>query len=496
MIPEKSQFVDRESYLGAFLLYKAAWVKYNSFLMMDDLNLYYRSPFSWRYGSKEMRQIWGELTKRKLWRQLWVILAETQSEYGLVTSEQVRDLSEHADQINLQRSLEIEAEIHHDLMAEIKAFAEQCPIGGGIIHLGATSMDIKDNADVLRIRQSLQLIIKKLAELLHLIANQIETFADLPILAFTHLQPAEPTTLGYRFAQYGQDLLEDYQHLQQVYQDLRLKGFRGAVGSSATFSELVGEGYLEEFQQKLAEKLGMPVFDVVTQVYPRKQDYNLACALAGMGASLHRFALDWRFLQSMPIGEWSEPFEEKQVGSSAMPFKRNPINAEKINSLARMLAQYPRLAWDNAANSLLENTLDDSANRRTMLPEMFLISDELLTTITRLVKGMNIYPEVIQRNLTIYAPFAATERLMMAAAKSGINRQTLHEELRKLSMQAWQAIKDGYPNPLLELVLQNTLFQSALSATEIRDLMNIENYIGDAALRARKLGDRIRQALI
>lgn len=470
-------------------------VKYNSIQMMEDLDFSYRSPFSWRYGSKSMRLIWGEVNKRKLWRRLWVTLAETQSEYGIVSLDQVQDLREHADQINLQRSLEIESEIHHDLMAEIKAYAEQCPIGGGIIHLGATSMDIKDNADVLRTHQSLQLVLKSLGELLQVFSERIALYADLPILAFTHLQPAEPTTLGYRLAQYGQDLLEDYQEISRVYHDLRLKGFRSAVGTCATFQELIGKEKLTEFQQKLAEKLGLSFFEVVTQVYPRKQDFRVASVLAGLGASLHRFAMDWRFLQSMPIGEWSEPFDEKQVGSSAMPFKRNPINAEKIDSLARMLAQYPRLAWDNAAHSLLENTLDDSANRRTMLPEMFLICDELLTTAYKLLKGISIYTEMIKRNLDIYAPFAATERLMMAAAKLGFNRQEMHEELRRLSMEAWQQIKKGQANPLKEMLLHNDYFRRVLSEQEIRDLMNVENYIGDAAQRARKLSETIQQVL-
>ena len=462
---------------------------------MDNIDSSYRSPFSWRYGSQEMRQIWGELNKHHLWRKLWVVLAETQAEFRIVSSAQVQDLRDHVDQVDLQRSLEIEAEIHHDLMAEIRAYAEQCPIGGGIIHLGATSMDIKDNADGLRVRQSLLLTQKALAELLKVLGDRIEANADLPILAFTHLQPAEPTTLGYRLAQYGQDLLEDYHTIVRVNAELRLKGFRGAVGNSASFTELLGKDRLDEFNQRAAEKLGFLIFDVVTQVYPRKQDYRVACALAGLGASLHRFALDWRLLQSMSIGEWSEPFDEKQVGSSAMPFKRNPINAEKIDSLARLLAQYPRLAWDNAANSLLENTLDDSANRRTMLPEMFLISDELLNTLTQLVKGMVIYPDIIQKNLEQYAPFAATERLIMTATKSGLNRQLIHEELRRLSMQAWEEVKRGYPNPLLDLILNDEMIRKAINESQIRELMRVEQYIGDAPQRARKLSEKIRQEI-
>ena len=315
----------------------------------------YLSPFTWRYGTPEMRQLWSEARKRLLWRQVWVALAEVQADYGLVTPEQAADLRAHMTEIDLPRAMEIEAEIQHDLMAEVRLFASQSPRGGGIIHLGATSMDVEDNVDALRLRDSADLLIQSLKNLLEALAGQIEKWADLPVMAFTHLQPAEPSTLGYRLAYYGQDLLEDYRALKDTRACLKGKGFKGAVGTGAAYAELIGKDKLDEFERKLSEKLGLPFFPVTTQVYPRKQDYNVVSVLAGLGASLHKFAFDLRLLQSPPLGEWSEPFGGKQVGSSAMPFKRNPIRSEKINSLARYLGQI--LNMDFVCIDRLENDL-------------------------------------------------------------------------------------------------------------------------------------------
>jgi adenylosuccinate lyase len=285
----------------------------------------YLSPFSWRYGTDDMRRLWSEQHKRRLWRRIWVALAETQSEFGLVTPAQVEDLRYHADEVDVERSLAIEADIHHDLMAEVKAFAEQCPVGGGIIHLGATSMDIEDNADALRVRAALDLALDSLAKLLVRFAELIEQYADTPVIAFTHLQPAEPTTLGYRLAMYAQDLLEDYTTVHGLRSTVRGKGFKGAVGTSASYAELLGADRLADFESRLSAKLDLPFFPIVSQTYPRRQDFTVVSALASLAASLHKFAFDLRLLQSPVIGELSEPFGSKQVGSSAMPFKRNPI---------------------------------------------------------------------------------------------------------------------------------------------------------------------------
>jgi adenylosuccinate lyase len=455
----------------------------------------YQSPFTWRYGSPEMRRIWSEEHKRRLWRQIWLTLAEVQAEFGLVRPEQVEDLRLHVEHVDVQRSLEIEAEIHHDLMAELKAFAEQCPLGGGVLHLGATSADIEDNADVLRLRQALDLVLERVRSLLECFAEKIETWADTPLLAFTHLQPAEPSTLGYRLAQYAQDVLMDWEDLRRVRAHLRGKGFKGAVGSAASYAELLGVERLPEFEARLSTRLGLPFFAVTTQTYPRKQDYRVLAALAGLGASLYKFAFDLRLLQSPPLGEWSEPFGKAQVGSSAMPFKRNPIHAEKINSLGRALAQMPRLAWDNAAHSLLERTLDDSANRRFLLPEAFLIADELLMVTRRLLAGLQVDEKALRRNLATYGPFAATERVLMALGKAGADRQVMHERLRQHALLAWEAVGRGEANPLSQRLCADPEVLRFLPEGQLRSLMDASTYLGDAPQRARALAQTIRQAL-
>lgn len=452
----------------------------------------YNSPFSWRYASPEMRQIWSEAHKRRLWRSLWVALAEVQSEYGLVTPDQAADLRAHLEQVDVPRALEIEAEIQHDLMAELKTFAEQASLGGAILHLGATSMDIEDNADALRIRQSLELVMGKLDELLRLWAEKILAFADLPLMAFTHLQPAEPSTLGYRMALYAQDLLIDREQISRARRDLKGKGFKGAVGTSAAYAELLGgPERLAEFEARLSIRVGLPFFPIAGQTYPRKQDYQVVSALAGLGSSLYKFAFDLRILQSPPIGELSEPFGTKQVGSSAMPFKRNPITAEKIDSLARQLAGLPRLAWDNAAHSLLERTLDDSANRRTLLPEAFLICDELLRSAMRVVSGLQVDELAIQRNLDIYGPFAALERVLMAASQRGADRQAIHERLRGHAMTAWTALQAGESNPLINDCLEDGEILRYLSAEQVQGLMDASHHLGDAPGRAKRLAAQI-----
>ncbi|GAB4494362.1 MAG: adenylosuccinate lyase [Anaerolineales bacterium] len=461
---------------------------------MNDFTSY-QSPFSWRYGSPAMRQTWSEQRKRLLWRKIWVALAEVQAEYGLVHPEQAADLCAHVDEINIPRALEIEAEIHHDLMAEVRVFAEQAPIGGGIIHFGATSMDVEDNADALRLRESLDLTLASLGELLHTLNRHLVEQADTPLIAFTHIQPAEPSTLGYRLAQYAQDLLEDYRSLQSIRENIRGKGFKGAVGTSASYAELLGAENIAGFEQKLSEKLNLPFYPVATQTYPRKQDYTVLAALAGLAQSLYKMAFDFRLLQSPPIGELSEPFGSKQVGSSAMPFKRNPIRAEKIDSLGRYLAQLPRIAWDNAAHSLLERTLDDSANRRVILPEAFLAADEMLHTLRGIVDKLSINEQSIRRNLDIYGPFAATERVLMAAVRAGANRQEMHETIRAQSMTAWEAIRNGEPNPLVENLSKDAEILKFLSSAQVRELMDYAHHVGNAPERAREMARTIAREM-
>jgi adenylosuccinate lyase len=287
--------------------------------------------------------------------------------------------------------------------------------------------------------------------------------------------------------------LTDWENLRRVRAHLRGKGFKGAVGSGAAYAELIGSEALPRFEQRLSERLELPFYLIASQVYPRKQDYQVLSALAGLGATLYRFAFDLRFLQSPPIGEWREPFGEKQVGSSAMPFKRNPINAEKINSLGRLLAQAPRLAWDNAAHSLLERTLDDSANRRTLLPESFLIADELLHVAGRILHHLQVDQAAMQRNLATYGPFAAVERVLMALVKAGADRQEMHEHLRRHALTAWEMIQSGGANPLAANLTADAHILQYLDAGQISALMDYSQYLGNAAQRARQLAVEIRE---
>lgn len=455
------------------------------------------SPFTWRYGSDDMRRIWSEAHKRRTWRHIWVALAAAQQQAGLVSAEQVDDLRAHADDIDIDRAHEIEAEIHHDLMAEVRTFAEQSPIGGGVIHLGATSMDIEDNAEALRIRQSLDLILTRLRDLLRTLAEQIEREADHVCMAFTHVQPAEPTTIGYRLAMYAQDLLADYQDLTRIRAELRGKGFKGAVGTSASYAELLaGTGMTPaQMEAHIMQALDLEPFLIATQTYTRRQDWAVLSALSGIGLTVYKLAFDLRLLQSPPVGEWSEPFGTHQVGSSAMPFKRNPINAENIDSLARHLASLPHTAWDNAAHNLLERTLDDSANRRVILPEAFFITEEILRRAQRIIAGLRINENAIQRNLSIYGTFAATERVLMNAARAGGNRQELHEIIRQHSLNAWEALNQGQPNPLIDALCGDEHINSQLPAERIRELMQAELYVGDAPERARALASLIREVI-
>jgi len=462
---------------------------------MDNTFENYHSPFSWRYGSPEMRHVWSEANKRRIWRSLWVALAEIQAEYHLVTFEQVSDLKAHENQVNVFRSLEIEDEIKHDLMAELKAFAEQCPLGGGILHLGATSMDIEDNADPIRMREALDLVLSTLRKLLYLFCEKIDTWAETPIIGFTHIQPAEPSTLGYRFAFYAQDLLTDWENLVRDRTQLKGKGFKGAVGTASSYTELLGVDRVRDFEIRLSRYIGLPFFPIASQTYPRKQDYQIASDLAGLGGTLYKIAFDLRLLQSPPIGELSEPFGKNQVGSSAMPFKKNPVQAEKICSLARELAQMPRIAWDNAAHSLLERTLDDSANRRIMLSEMFLICDEILNTMVKIISGLVINQQSIEKNFKIYGAFSATERLLMALSKAGADRQLMHEKLRQHALLAWDALQKGQENPILNSILQDKDIHEYLDEVAIMYLMDASRYVGDAPRRAQNMAETIRVAL-
>ena len=455
------------------------------------------SPFASRYGSDEMRALWSDAHRRSLWRRCWVALAEAQATAGVVSEAQVDDLRAHAGRPNTARALEIEREIGHDVMAEVRAFAEQCPVGGGIIHFGATSADITDNADVLRQREALRLLRQRLAALLGAFAAQIDAYSTLAGMAYTHLQPAEPTTLGYRLAMYAQDLLEHLQAIDRVTSDLRGKGLKGAVGTAASYTELLAglPTTPADLEASFLAALDLPAFSIATQTYPRIQDYSLLSTLAGLAGSLHKFAFDLRILQSQGLGELAEPFGAKQVGSSAMPFKRNPVNAEKICSLCRFVAGLPAVAWSNAAESLLERTLDDSANRRAILPEGFLAVEEALLAATKIVHGLVVDEAAIAANLERYGPFAATERVLMSLVRAGADRQHIHERLREHSLKAWAAVKAGRPNPLGDSIASDPDMLRYLQPARLRELMDARAYVGTAVERARDLSARIKTTL-
>jgi adenylosuccinate lyase len=452
----------------------------------------YASPFSWRYGRAELRALFSEEYRRKLWRQVWVALAEAQSRRGLVSEEELDDIRAHAADIDVDAALEIEREIHHDLMAEIRVFASQAKVGGGKLHLGSTSMDIEDTVETYRLRRALSLVGQAIGELLQAFAQKIRDYADVVCMAFTHLQPAEPTTLGYRFAVYAQDLLVDDATLRFVFENLTAKGLRGAVGTSASYEQLLnGSGGSSELERAVLDRFGLTARDVSTQTYPRKLDYLLLSSIAGVGTSLSKFAADIRILSSPGFGEVFEPFGKSQVGSSAMPFKRNPIMCERIDSLARLLPAYADVAWQNAATNYLERTLDDSANRRTILPEALLCVDEIVQLGKRVVTGMRVDTKRIAENLRTYGPFAGTESVLMEAVRAGGDRQELHEVLRSAAMESWSAIAQGKANPLGHLLTEEHELTSRVDPAEIRRMLDPSGHIGTASERARTLADRI-----
>ena len=438
------------------------------------------SPLTWRYGSSEMKEIWSERNKRLILRRVWVALAKVQNKAGLVSDAQLADLQAHSEDVDIERSLEIEATIHHDLMAEIKTYAEQCKVGGGIIHLGATSMDVLDNADAIRLKEAIRLILARTKELRNTFASQAMRYKNLPCMAFTHIQSAEVTTVGYRLALVVQDLDECIRELEGL--DIRGKGMKGAVGTRASYKCLLdGTGLSsEEMDKAVMDELGLTAYEGATQVYPRMQDLRVMHVLDSLSCALAKFALDFRMLQSTAIGEWSEPFGKSQVGSSAMPFKRNPINCEKIDSLCRYVHSLVPGSWDNASLSILERTLDDSANRRLFLPQAFLALDEVLSTAQKVVSGMNVHEAAIRRNLESYGVFAATERLLMELGRRGADRQAMHEVIRNQSLKAWADVQEGKANPLKNLLSADPEILRYMSADEILRCLDASDYYGDA----------------
>lgn len=450
------------------------------------------SPFTWRYGSPKMRQIWSEVNKRKTWRRVWVALAKAQYEEGLVSKKELDDIIAHKDDIDINRSREIEKEIGHEPMSEVKAYAEQAKIGGGKIHLGATSMDIEDNADAIRFDQSLTIIEEKLITLLTIFTKRIDEFKNLPCIGYTHLQAAEPTTVGYRLAFYAQDLLFDYRLLQFVKTQIKTKGMRGAVGTAASHVKLLDKRRAKQLEEKVMKELSIEAATIVNQTAPKKTEYFIAFVLSSIAASLYKFSFDLRIMQSPGFGEWQEPFGKKQIGSSAMPFKKNPRVSEQICSLSRLVFHLSGIARDNSAHTLLERTLDDSANRRSWIPEMFLAVDDTLKSSTRIVEEMIFNKKRIQDNLSTFAPFAATEGVLMAAVKKGADRQEMHEILRELSMKSWEEVQNGRENPLKQLLITDSRITKFLKKSEIEAELDPKTHIGLASDFCEKLLSEIK----
>ena len=455
----------------------------------------YLSPLTWRYGSPEMRKIFSEKHKYELWRKIWVALAEAQHQVGLVNKEELDDLKKNEKNIDIEKIFEYEKETKHDVVAAIKEFAEITKVGGRKIHLGATSMDIVDNADMVRIQEALIIVENKVVVILNLLSKKIEEYADFPCLGYTHLQPAEPTTVGYRLAFYAQDLLTAYESIQFAKKTVKGKGMKGAVGTSASYKELLKDlpaqagktTSVGELETKVMKSLGIDGALISGQVYPRLYDFIVLNSLVMVTSALAKFAGDLRILQSPLYGEWSEPFGKNQVGSSAMPFKKNPINSENICSLARFVASLPQVASENASLSYLERTLDDSANKRIIIAEAFLTTDQILITAEKIIAGLVINKERISFNLRQYASFAASESIILEAVKNGADRQEMHEVLRINSMIAWGDIQNGKKNPMIDLLIKDKLVSKYLNKTQLEKLMEVENHIGDAPERAEQL---------
>lgn len=455
----------------------------------------YLSPFTWRYGSEEMRKIWSEINKRKLWRKIWVELARTQSKMGLVSKKELDDIIKHQNDIDIKKAHEIEKEIYHDVMAEIKTYALQCKIGGGKIHFGATSTDIIDNADIIQIKQALNLIKNKLKILLDNFSVQIEKYKNTVCMGYTHLQPAEPTTLGYRLSLYAQDFLWDFEFIEKIQSFIKGKGIKGAVGTSASYQKLLKNTKFSAFdlEKDIMENLDLNAVDISGQTYPRKIDWLIVVALANISQSLHKFNFDFRIMQSPNFGEWSEKREAKRVGSSAMPFKKNPDKAEKVCSLCRYASSLLNAAWGNPAFSLLERTLDDSANRRIFLPETFLAIDECLDTTNMLIKNLVVFKEAIEINLQKYGAFSSTENLMMELVRKGANRQEIHEVIREKSMLAWNDVAKGEKNDLVNLLSNDNRVLKYIQKKSIKDFFNPKDHIGIAKERTQKFLKKLKR---
>ena len=441
----------------------------------------YNSPLSERYASKEMQYIFSPDMKFRTWRKLWIALAETEKELGLpITEEQIEELKTHAEDINYDVARAREKEVRHDVMSHVYAYGVQCPKAKGIIHLGATSCYVGDNTDIIVMTQALKLIRKKLVNVIAKLAEFADRYKALPTLAFTHFQPAQPTTVGKRATLWMQEFCLDLEDLEHVLGGMKLLGSKGTTGTQASFLELFGgdQETIDRIDPMIARKMGFEqCYPVSGQTYSRKVDTRVANVLAGIAASAHKMSNDIRLLQHLK--EVEEPFEKSQIGSSAMAYKRNPMRSERIASLSRYVMIDALNPAITSATQWFERTLDDSANKRLSIPEGFLATDGILDLCLNVVDGLVVYPKVIEKRLRSELPFMATENIMMDAVKAGGDRQELHEKIRTLSMEAGRNVKEeGRENNLLELIAADPAFNMTLE--ELQETMEPSRYVGRA----------------
>ncbi len=441
----------------------------------------YQSPLSERYASREMQYIFSPDMKFRTWRKLWIALAETEKELGLpITQEQIDELKAHADDINYDVAKEREKQVRHDVMSHVYAYGVQCPKAKGIIHLGATSCYVGDNTDIIVMTEALKLVRKKLVNVIAELAKFAEEYKALPTLAFTHFQPAQPTTVGKRATLWMQEFLMDLEDLEYVLGTMKLLGSKGTTGTQASFLELFNgdQETIDKIDPMIAEKMGFrECYPVSGQTYSRKVDTRVLNILAGIAASAHKFSNDIRLLQHLK--EVEEPFEKSQIGSSAMAYKRNPMRSERIASLSRFVMVDALNPAITSATQWFERTLDDSANKRLSIPEGFLAVDGILDLCLNVVDGLVVYPKVIYKRLMSELPFMATENIMMDAVKAGGDRQELHERIRELSMEAGRNVKaEGKENNLLELIAADPAFN--LTLEELEKTMDPARYTGRA----------------
>ena len=445
------------------------------------MNDRYQSPLSERYASKEMQYIFSPDMKFRTWRKLWIALAETEKELGLnITQEQIDELKAHAEDINYDVAKEREKIVRHDVMSHVYAYGVQCPKAKGIIHLGATSCYVGDNTDIIVMTEALKLVRKKLVNVIAELAKFADTYKNQPTLAFTHFQPAQPTTVGKRATLWLQEFMMDLEDLTYVQGTLKLLGSKGTTGTQASFLELFEGDHetIDKIDPMIAKKMGFEAcYPVSGQTYSRKVDTRVLNILAGIAASAHKMSNDIRLLQHLK--EVEEPFEKTQIGSSAMAYKRNPMRSERIASLSRYVLCDALNPAITSATQWFERTLDDSANKRLSIPEGFLAIDGILDLCLNVVDGLVVYPKVIEKHMMAELPFMATENIMMDAVKAGGDRQELHERIRELSMEAGKTVKvEGKDNNLLELIAADPAFN--LSLEDLQKSMDPLKYVGRA----------------